>query len=316
MKYHFDIREITRDVALTMVQRYHYSNTLPKLNKHFIGFHLDGHLVGVVTLGWGTRPRHTIKRIFPSLDTKDYLEIGRMCMTEEMPRNSESQMLSQLVRWIKRNLPELKVLFTWADGMLGKVGYVYQASNFLYAGYSGGEMYVKDGVKIHVRQMKSFLVPSGTKDSRITVRPTLEQMRQYGIDHFKGKQYRYLLFLCGKAEERRLRAECLLDLHQKNPKDDDLSWTVKDKQTGKWLTSHKPPYVTDVDVRTRGIVNMGPEAEPHRRCTCCQKDMFHGYCIKDGEEYFCSDECLSAWYSPEEYEDLCESDQAYWTTWD
>ena len=27
---------------------------------------------------------------FPSLDIKDYLGIGRMCMAEEMPRNSES----------------------------------------------------------------------------------------------------------------------------------------------------------------------------------------------------------------------------------
>ena len=32
--------------------------------------------------------------------------------------------------------------------MVGKVGYVYQASNFIYAGYSDGEMYMKDGVKI------------------------------------------------------------------------------------------------------------------------------------------------------------------------
>ena len=77
-------------------------------------------------------------------------------MTEEMPRDSESQMLSQLVKWIRKNIPELKILFTWADGMFGKVGYVYQASNFIHAGYSEGEMYMKDGVKIHVRQMKSF----------------------------------------------------------------------------------------------------------------------------------------------------------------
>lgn len=98
-------------------------------------------------------------------------------MTEEMPRNSESQMLSQLVKWLEKHLPELKVLFTWADGMVGKVGYVYQASNVIYAGYSDGEMYMKDGVKIYVRQMKSFLVPGGQKDGRITVRPTTEQMK-------------------------------------------------------------------------------------------------------------------------------------------
>lgn len=200
--YKYKIKEISKESALEMIKKYHYSNTLPKINKYFVGFYLQDELVGVVTLGWGTRPRHTIQRIFPSLDTKDYLEIGRMCMTEEMPRNSESQMISQLIKWIKLNIPELKVLFTWADGMVGKVGYVYQASNFLYAGYSGGEMYMKDGVKMHVRQMKSFLIPEGVHDDRITVRPTKEQMKQFGIQHFKGKQYRYLYFLCDRREKK------------------------------------------------------------------------------------------------------------------
>lgn len=256
MKYKFKVKEIEKKLALEMIQKYHYSNTLPKLNKYFVGFFLNGELVGVVTLGWGTRPRHTIQRIFPSLDTKDYLEIGRMCMTEDMPRNSESQMISQLIKWIKVNIPELKILFTWADGMLGKVGYVYQASNFLYAGYSGGEMYMKDGVKIHVRQMKSFLVPDGEKDSRITVRPTLEQMKMFNILHFKGKQYRYLMFLCDKHERRRLLEECLIEFPNERPKDDDLSWTVKNLNTGKWERCKKPPYKTDVDQKTKRVLSV------------------------------------------------------------
>ena len=253
--YRFDIKEISKEAALEMIQKYHYSNTLPRINKYFLGFFLEKKLVGVITLGWGTRPRHTIQRIFPSLDTKDYLEIGRMCMTEEMPRNSESQMLSQLVKWIRKNIPELKILFTWADGMLGKVGYVYQASNFIYAGYSDGEMYMKDGVKIHVRQMKSFLIPEGHNDVRITVRPTVEQMRKYNILHFKGKQYRYLMFLCGKQEKKRLLDECLIDLGLPRPKDDDLSWRVKNRTTGKWVESDRPPYKTDVDQKTKDLVN-------------------------------------------------------------
>ena len=43
-------------------------------------------------------------------------------MSEDMPRNSESQMLSQTIKWIKNNCPDIKVLFTWADGMVGKPG--------------------------------------------------------------------------------------------------------------------------------------------------------------------------------------------------
>ena len=176
-------------------------------------------------------------------------------MTEEMPRNSESQMLKALTKYIKANFPDIKVLFTWADGMVGKVGYVYQASGFIYAGYSGGEMYMKDGVKIHVRQMKSILVPEGVIDKRITVRPTLEQMKQFNIQHFKGKQYRYLKFLCSKSEKKRLLKECLIDLNLPNPKDDDLSWRVRNEQ-GKWVDSKRPPYLTDIDQKTKDIVNL------------------------------------------------------------
>jgi hypothetical protein len=173
-----------------------------------------------------------------------------------MPKNSESQMISQLIKWIKLNLPNIKILFTWADGMVGKPGYVYQASNFIYAGYSGGEMYMKDGVKIHVRQMKSILVPEGQKDERITVRPTLEQMRQYNIQHYKGKQYRYLYFLCDKKEKKRLLDECLIDLSLPNPKEDDLSWTMRDLETGKWISTNKPLYTTDIDQSTKNLVNL------------------------------------------------------------
>lgn len=242
MRYIFDIKEIDKQTAIEMVQSFHYSNTLPKLNKHFVGFYLDDKLVGMVSLGWGTRPLHTIQKIFPSLGTKDYFEIGRMCMAEEMPRNSESQMLSQLVRWIRVNMPEIKVLFTWADGMLGKAGYVYQASNFLYAGYVRGEFYLRNGVKIHPRQTKALFGLEG--DNRKTIRPTLEQMEKFNIKHYQGKQFRYLLFLCNKKEKKRLIAESLVPLNLEYPKEADLEWRVK---TGArtWVKCGKPEYKTD-----------------------------------------------------------------------
>lgn len=91
------------------------------------------------------------------------------------------------------------------------------------------------------------------REKRI-VRPTLEQMGKYDIQHFKGKQYRYLLFLCDKREKKRLLEECLIDLALPRPKDDDLSWTVKDMATGKWVESKKTPYRTDVGQHTKDIV--------------------------------------------------------------
>ena len=241
MRYDYELREISKPAALEMVKKYHYSNALPSINKHFIGFYLAGELVGVVTLGWGTRPLHTIRRLFPSLETKDYYEIGRMCMTEEMPRNSESQMLSQLAKWVKQNCPEVKVLFTWADGMMGKPGYVYQASNFLYAGHIVTDFYLKDGVKIHPRQTRNIFAPG---DSRLSVRPTVDQMQEFGIEHYKGKQFRYVQFLCSRAEKKRLMAECTPPLGIVYPKEADLSWR-RQIGAGAWIDCGKPAYKTD-----------------------------------------------------------------------
>lgn len=237
-----------------MVKKYHYSNTLPKLNKHFIGFFLDDVLVGVVTLGWGTRPVHTIKKIFPSLESKDYYEIGRMCMTEEMPRNSESQMISKLIKWIKENEPDVKVLFTWADGVMGKPGFVYQACSFLYGGFSETDVYLKDGIKIHPRQTRSLFAKS-KDDKRLTVRPTLEQLNQYGIKHIKGRQFKYLTFLCDKKTKKHLLKECLIELNFNYPKNNDLVWRVKN-QNGKWQLCDKPYYKTDIDSTTKSLVQI------------------------------------------------------------
>lgn len=53
----------------------------------------------------------------------------------------------------------------------------------------------------------------------------------------------------------------------------------------------------------------------YRECDTCHAPMLSGYCIHDGEEYYCSDDCLHGVYSEKEYEELCEHDEGYWTEW-
>lgn len=252
------VKEISKIEALCMIQKYHYSNTLPKLNKHYIGFFKNDELVGVVTLGWGTRPLHTIKKIFPSLSTKDYYEIGRMCMSDDMPRNSESQMISQLKDWVKKNHPEIKVLFTWADGVMGKPGYVYQACSFLYCGYSLTDIYLKNGIKIHPRQMGYFFKEK--KDTRIGIRPSFEQLKQNNIIHIRGRQFKYFTFLCNKSDRKKLLKECNGKLISKYPKQKDLLWEI---QIGKgiWQKCSKPTYKTDISKYTKDIANINTPKE-------------------------------------------------------
>tara|TARA_B100001057_G_C22770494_1_gene919383 strand:+ start:200 stop:1102 length:903 start_codon:yes stop_codon:yes gene_type:complete len=154
----YEIRKISRKEATELVQANHYSPVMPKLTKHWLGVYKQEDLVGVITLGWGTRPVHTIQKILgPEFESKDYYEIGKMCMLDSEPKNSETQMISQVVRWIKDNCPDVKFLYTLADGIMGKCGYVYQAANFYYGGEYWTDSYIsRDGEKVHPRTTRKL----------------------------------------------------------------------------------------------------------------------------------------------------------------
>ena len=87
-------------------------------------------------------------------------------------------------------------------------------------------MYMKNGIKLHPRQTKQFF-SQDSKDKRLTCRPTFEQQQEAGIQHYKGKQFKYLFFTCNKREKKRLMKECNEMLSRKYPKEDDLEWKIQ-----------------------------------------------------------------------------------------
>ncbi len=97
-------KPISKESAVAIVHKYHYAKVMPRLTKHYIGFFRnDEILIGMISLGWGVRPVNTIQRLFPSLVSKDYLEIGKFCLRDEEPKNTESQCLSLVIRWLHEN---------------------------------------------------------------------------------------------------------------------------------------------------------------------------------------------------------------------
>ena len=202
MKIDYELKEVPKDFAVSFIQHYHYSPVLPKLTKHYLGFFVNGELKGVLTLGWGTQPVHTINKMFTGLTSKHYYEIGKMCMDDDMPRNSESQMLSQTIRWLKTYHPSKLFLYTMADGIMGKCGYVYQAANFLFGEKYLTQVYMmENGEKIHPRSTKGLLVENleweKTQETDYGKRSRLywmtsDYMKHKGIRFIEGYMYRYI----------------------------------------------------------------------------------------------------------------------------
>ena len=59
------------------------------------------------------------------------------------------------------------------------------------------------------------------------------------------------------------------------------------------------------------------DLEHIRVCSECGKPMNEGYCIEDGAEYYCSDECLHANMTDKQFEKLYDEGRgsSYYTSW-
>ena len=55
-----------------------------------------------------------------------------------------------------------------------------------------------------------------------------------------------------------------------------------------------------------------------RNCTACSAGMNEGYCINDGEAYYCGDACLGDYCTQEEWAELYADGEgdSYWTAWE
>ena len=222
------IKEIERDVAEQFVFKYHYSKIMPRITKYYLGI-FDKELLGVVTLGYGTQPLQTIKKILPNHDliTTDYIEIGKMCFVDSVNNDKSfgSRSISLLVKWIKQNL-DVKFLYTLADGIMGKPGYVYQASNFVYIGDFQTQVYRDDktGEKIHPRSSKDLLKEN---------------------EKLSGKKMYWLSHDFCELNDISLRILNSYNFDLPYPKDKDLQFWVR-VEKGRFELTQQPTFNMDV----------------------------------------------------------------------
>ena len=119
------------------------------------------------------------------------------------------------------------MIFTWADALWGKPGYVYQAANYYYGGFIWTDVYTDgSGIRMHPRQLpryvKVMLEKKGSSKDEIdellrtewkanngigVCRPSKEMLVKYGLKHIFGMQFRYVFFLCDNREAEKLIAD-------------------------------------------------------------------------------------------------------------
>jgi len=119
------IKECDNYIADEIVKKYHYSHKATK--NRFKSFLVNNGL-GVLQLGYGIRPN--IKYTVSSKINKDnYCEFDRMWLSDELPKFSESQVISLLLSYLKQVYSRIKFVITYADESVGNKGTIYKATN-------------------------------------------------------------------------------------------------------------------------------------------------------------------------------------------
>ncbi len=118
--------------AKQIVVKHHYLHSLPGGTKLAFGAFVEGRLLGVITFGVGP---YNAFSLVEGTCPNDCLTLTRLWLSEILPPNSESRVISVCLRYL-RKYTTLKFIMTYADPARGHVGTIYQATGWLYTGLS------------------------------------------------------------------------------------------------------------------------------------------------------------------------------------
>lgn len=105
----------------------HYAKRIPQIMYAF-GLYNENELIGVVTYGIPASPQLCMGVCGEEWADK-VLELNRLCL-QDNSKNQSSFLVSNSIKL----LPKPTIVVSYADTAQGHIGYVYQATNFLFTG--------------------------------------------------------------------------------------------------------------------------------------------------------------------------------------
>lgn len=130
-----------------IVQR-HYSHRVVNNSYVHLGVYHQGDFRGVLQFGYALNP-HRAGKVVEGTTQGEYLELNRMWLDDACPRNTESQVISFAIKYIRRACPTVAWIQSYADERCGGLGVVYQACSFLFCGSHLTTFWLLDGELYH-----------------------------------------------------------------------------------------------------------------------------------------------------------------------
>ena len=154
---------VGRSTVDRMIQS-HYLRKWPGVCVLILALTRDKEYLG--TIVFALPPRETMKR-YGGLTW----ELARLWLEDAVPKNAETWLISQAIRYIKRERLDVKVLVSYADPSVGHAGTIYKAANWVPDGRTDQERktprFDYADAKTGKRYSRRSHVPAGTEIVRV-----------------------------------------------------------------------------------------------------------------------------------------------------
>ncbi len=167
IKDDYKVRAIPREQTYDWLLKKHYAHRIPSISYAFGLYDKGNILQGVCTFGYPPNYEYNDgKCVFKNYKCLT-LELNRLVINDGMPRN----VLSYFVASNLKMLPKPSCIVSYADPNNGHLGYIYQATNWIYSGESTGKKkYIfEDGSTFDIRRgidKKGKIISVGTTTTR------------------------------------------------------------------------------------------------------------------------------------------------------
>ena len=197
-----EVRQITYNDAKPFLLNIHYARRMPCIT-HAYGLFIKGVLAGVVTYGIPASNNLCVG-LAGEKNKHKVFELNRLAI---LPQYSGDNNASYLVSHSLKQLPNNTFVVSYADTAWTHVGYVYQATNWLYTGMTVARTDVYHPEGKHPRH-------------------SLDYSKNYDMRQTRSAKHRYVYLIGNKRQRREMRKELRYKVYDKYPKGDEIRYDV------------------------------------------------------------------------------------------
>lgn len=154
MSIDYTVQLVDRAVVRDFIEQHHYSHNINGLMSSycFAMYDQQQQMVGAMIYG-KLGMANAWKKYGKSID--EVMELRRLVLVDDTPKNSESYFIGRTLRWLKANTA-VTTIVSYADPNYGHSGVIYRATNFEHAGMTApGKVIIWNGKKYHDKAIRT-----------------------------------------------------------------------------------------------------------------------------------------------------------------